>query len=129
MGNNPNLLFAALSLVSSFSKGSKDGSDLHGMEIEKNTETLIEGTYTNYNSMMGLDVKNGGNEDYFYALCLGPGGKVYNASGSEVPFSTIREGDKLKVSYDGTVELVYPPKLNNVSKIEIVNNVVEEKKD
>ena len=122
-----NFLFAALSLVSSFSKGSKDDGDLKSLEVAKNNEVVIYGTYSNVNSMMGLEVTGTGTEDYFYSLELDPDGHVYR-SGSEIPFSGLEEGDRLKVTYDGSVSLVYPPKLNHVTRIDVVDDGKTDKK-
>ena len=66
-----------------------------------------------------------GTEDYFYTFDLEDEGKIY-AHGEKKKFEDIKEGDILRVTYDGSVSLVYPPKLNNVSKIEILDK--EEKK-
>lgn len=116
-----NLMFAALSLVSGFSKiKEEENSSLHGMEIEKNNEYIIEGTYTNVNNFWGINVTGTNTEDYFYTLGREEDSKVYK-QGQEIPFSDIQAGDKLKVTYDGSVSLVYPPQLNHVSKIEIID--------
>lgn len=116
-----NFLFAALSLVSNFSKYKEDSPDVKGMEVEKNAQFMISGTYANFNNFWGLNVTNTDTEDYFYTFELNEYGKVYK-NGHEVSFDEIKEGDKLNVTYDGSVSLVYPPKLNNVSKIEIVSD-------
>ena len=115
-----NFLFAALSLVSNFSKYKENSPDIKGVEIEKNSQFMISGTYENVNNFWGLSVTNTGTEDYFYTFDLDELGKVYK-NGHEVSFSDIKQGDKLNVTYDGSVSLVYPPKLNNVSKIEILS--------
>ena len=120
-----NFLFAALSLVSNFSKYQDDSSNMKGMEVEKNNEFIISGTYANVNNFWGLNVTDTGTEDYFYVFDEDENSKVYK-DGQEVKFEDIKEGDRLKVTYDGSVSLVYPPKLNNVSKIEIID---EEKKE
>lgn len=114
-----NFLFAALSLVSNFSKYQEDNSNMKGMEIEKNNEFIISGTYTNVNNFWGINVSGTQTEDYFYTFDCNDYGKVIK-HGEEVNFDSIKEGDKLRITYDGSVSLVYPPKLNNVSKIEIV---------
>lgn len=112
------MLFAALSLVSQF-KNEGHEKDLKSIEIQKNNEYILTGTYSNINSMMGITVNDTETEDYFYTFEIAPYTKVMK-SGVEVSFSDVKEGDRLKVSYDGGVALVYPPKLNNVSKIEIL---------
>lgn len=119
-----NFLFAALSLVSNFSKYQDDNSNMKGMEIEKNNEFIISGIYKNVNNFWGISVTDTQTEDYFYTFDINEYGKIVK-NGQEVHFDEIKEGDKLKITYDGSVSLVYPPKLNNVSKIEIV----EDKKD
>ena len=122
------LFFTALSLVSNFSKYQDESKDIKGMEIEKNSDFIISGTYENVNNFYGLNVTNTGTEDYFYTFELDDYGKVYK-SGTEVSFDQIKEGDKLRVHYDGSVSLVFPPKLNNVTKIEILdedNKEIEE---
>lgn len=120
------LLFASLSLVSGISKY-KDREEGHikGMEVEKNASFIISGTYANVNEFWGINVQNTGSEDYFYTFDLEEGGKVLQ-SGKEITMNDIKEGDKLKVTYDGSVSLVYPPKLNNVSKVEVITE--DEKK-
>ena len=50
------------------------------------------------------------------------------AKGEEVDFESIKAGDTLRVTYDGSVSLVYPPKLNNVTKIEILDDEITEEK-
>ncbi|MFA6829768.1 MAG: hypothetical protein WCR67_03595 [Bacilli bacterium] len=115
-----NILFAALSLVSSFSKDSPN-TDIKSLEIEKNSEYILSGTYTNVNNLLGLSVSNTDTEDYFYTFDVEPVTKIVK-EGNEVDFGSINEGDKLKVTYDGSVSLVYPPKLNHVTKIEVVEN-------
>lgn len=116
-----NFLFAALSLVSNFSKYQEDNSHMKGMEIEKNSEFIISGTYANVNNFWGINVTDTGTEDYFYAFDEEDFGKI-TKNGEEVSFEQLNEGDKLKVTYDGSISLVYPPKLNNVSKIEVISD-------
>ncbi len=120
MNMKKNFLFAALSLVSNFSKYHEDNQGIKGMEIEKNNEFIISGTYKNVNNFWGLNVTDTGTEDYFYTFEQSDFSKVIK-NGEEAKFEDIKEGDTLKITYDGTVSLVYPPKLNNVSKIEIVD--------
>ncbi len=117
------LLFATLSLVSGFSKvrDRETNGTLKGMEIEKNNTFQITGKYTNVNDFWGINVQNTGTEDYFYTFDVEDEGKIYS-HGEKKNFSDIKEGDILKVTYDGSVSLVYPPKLNNVSKIEILDD-------
>ena len=103
------LFFAALSLVSNFSK--------------YQDESIDDDQYPS--------IHYTGTEDYFYTFELDDYGKVYK-SGTEVSFDQIKEGDKLRVHYDGSVSLVFPPKLNNVTKIEILdedNKEIEENKE
>lgn len=120
-----NLMFAALSLVSGLSKYKDgDGSTLKGMEIEKNSEYIIEGKYSNINNFWGINVTGTGTEDYFYTFDKNEPSKVMK-SGKEIDFDDIKEGDTLKVTYDGSVSLVYPPKLNNVTKIEVVDTDIK----
>lgn len=120
-----NFLFAAISLVSNFSKYQEE-NDTHmkGMEIEKNSEFIISGTYKNVNNFWGINVTDTNTEDYFYTFDRDHYGKVVK-NGEEVSFSDIKEGDTLRVTYDGSVSLVFPPKLNNVTKIEIVDELSE----
>lgn len=122
-----NFLFAALSLVSDFSKYQDDSTSIKGVEIEKNSEFIITGTYSNVNNFWGINVTDTNVEDYFYTFDVDEYGTVVK-NGEEVSFESIKEGDKLKISYDGSVSLVYPPKLNNVTKIEIVDEVNKESK-
>lgn len=122
-----NFLFAALSLVSDFSKYQDDSTSIKGVEIEKNSEFIITGTYSNVNNFWGINVTDTNVEDYFYTFDVDEYGTVIK-NGEEVSFDSIKEGDKLKISYDGSVSLVYPPKLNNVTKIEIVDDVNKESK-
>ena len=112
------MLFAALSLVSQF-KNDGPQKEIGSIEIQKNNEYILTGTYSNINSLMGITVTDTETEDYFYTFEIAPYTKIVR-SGQEVSFSDVKEGDKLKVSYDGGIDLVYPPKLNNVSKIEIL---------
>lgn len=114
-----NFLFASLSLVNGFSKY-KDNPEgnYKGREVEKNNTFIISGTYERVHDIRGLNVTNTGTEDYFYVFDVDKDTKV-TFNGKEASFGDVKEGDKLKVSYDGTVSLVYPPKLNNVTKIEI----------
>ncbi len=116
------LLFATLSLVSGFSKvrDRETSGSLKGMEIEKNNTFQITGKYTNVNDFWGINVQNTGTEDYFYTFDVEDENKIY-FHGEKKNLSDIKEGDILKVTYDGSVSLVYPPKLNNVSKIEILD--------
>ncbi len=120
-----NFLFAAISLVSNFSKYQEDNDTrMKGMEIEKNSEFIISGTYKNVNNFWGINVTDTNTEDYFYTFDSNDYGKVVK-NGEEVSFSDIKEGDTLRVTYDGSVSLVFPPKLNNVTKIEIVGGPSE----
>lgn len=116
------LLFATLSLVSGFSKvrDRETSGSLKGMEIEKNNTFQITGKYTNVNDFWGINVQNTGTEDYFYTFDVEDENNIYS-HGEKKNLSDIKEGDILKVTYDGSVSLVYPPKLNNVSKIEILD--------
>ena len=117
-----NLMFAALSLVSGLSKY-KDGdsTSLKGMEIEKNAEYIIEGKYANINHFWGINVTGTETEDYFYTFEKDEASTI-TKSGKAIAFDEIHEGDRLKVTYDGSVSLVYPPKLNNVTKIEVIDS-------
>lgn len=114
-----NMLFAALSLVSSFGKDEHD-TDIKSLEIQKNNEYVLSGTYSVMNNMVGLSITNTDTEDYFYTMDVEPYTKV-TKQGNEISFESIQEGDKLKVTYDGSVSLVYPPKLNHVTKIEVLD--------
>lgn len=116
------LLFATLSLVSGFSKyRDREQGSLKGMEIEKNNTFIITGKYSNVNNFWGINVQNTGTEDYFYTFDAPESGKVVSG-GHEKDLSSLKEGDILKVTYDGSVSLEYPPKLNNVTKIEVVED-------
>ena len=139
-----NLLFTSLSLISGISKyQEKEEGSFKGMEIEKNSTFVISGTYSNVNNFWGISVQNTGTEDNgqsekntVQSENIENGGEdnkedgsveedtKFYSKGAEISANQIREGDKLKVTYDGSVSLVYPPKLNAVSKVEIV----EEKK-
>lgn len=114
-------LFAALSLVSGFGKDQEEES-LHNLEIEKSSEYMIEGRFQNINNLFTLAVTATGTEDYLYTFDMDADStKAYKAK-TEIPLSDIKDGDTLRITYDGTVSLEYPPKLNNVSKIEIVDD-------
>ncbi len=121
-----NFLFASLSLVNGFSKY-KDNPEgnYKGREVEKNNTFVISGTYEKINDIRGLNVNTTGTEDYFYVFDVPKEAKViYN--GKEGSFENVKAGDRLNVSYDGTVSLVYPPKLNNVTKIEVLSQEKDE---
>lgn len=114
------LLFATLSLVSGFSRSrEKENGSLKGMEIEKNNTFQITGTYTNVNDFWGINVQNTGTEDYFYSFDVNDDSIIYK-KGERKTVQDLKNGDTLRVTYDGSVSLVYPPKLNNISKIEII---------
>ena len=51
------MLFAALSLVSQF-KNDGPQKDLKSIEIQKNNEYILTGTYSNINSLMGINVND-----------------------------------------------------------------------
>ncbi len=110
-------LFAALSLVSQFSKD-KEQESIHSLEIEKNSEYMIEGKYANINNFWGVSVPGDNSEEYFYTFELEPGGQILKG-GSEVSVEQLQEGDILKITYDGSLALEYPPRLSHVSKIEV----------
>ena len=115
-----NMLFAALSLVSSFGKDSAP-SDIKSLEIQKNNEYILSGTYSNINNMSGISVTNTNTEDYFYNFEVAPYTKVVK-NGNEVSFDSVKEGDRLRVTYDGSISLVFPPKLDNVTRIEVIED-------
>lgn len=120
-------LFATLSLVSGVNKyRDREQGSIKGMEIEKNSAFVITGVYSNVNDFWGINVQNTGTEDYFYTFDLEDDPKIYKNK-KEVDFTQIKEGDKLKVTYDGSISLVYPPKLNNVTKIEVVEDDLSNK--
>ncbi len=110
-------LFAALSLVSEFSKD-KEQESIHALEIEKNSEYIIEGKYANINNFWGVSVPSDDSGDYFYTFELEPGGQVLKGN-NEVSIESLQEGDTLKITYDGSLALEYPPRLSHVSKIEV----------
>ena len=110
-------LFAALSLVSEFSKD-KEQESIHSLEIEKNSTYMIEGKYANINNFWGVSVPNGNSEDYFYTFELEPGGRILKGN-TEVSIESLQEGDTLKITYDGSLALEYPPRLNHATKIEV----------
>lgn len=121
------LLFAALSLVSGSSEDQKQ-ENLKSLEISKTNEYIITGTYENVNNFLGLNVTNTGTEDYFYTFELDHFGHVIK-SGHEVTFEDVKVGDTLKITYDGSVSLVYPPKLNHVTKIEVLDSAPKAEED
>ncbi len=117
-------LFAALSLVSGFSRENPN-EDIKNLEIETNGEYVITGTFTNINGFWGVNVPSFDTEDYFYTFNIDiDKTKIYKDE-EETTIEQIKEGETLKVTYDGSIALEYPPKLNNVTKVE----VVEEGKD
>ncbi len=116
-------LFAALSLVSGFGKDQEENESLHNLEIEKSSEYMIEGRYQNINNLFTLAVTATGTEDYLYTFDVDPKNTHAYRKKEEVRLSDIKDGDTLRITYDGTVSLEYPPKLNNVTKIEIVDDV------
>lgn len=123
-------LFAALSLVSGFGKDQEGDSGLHNLEIEKSSEYMVEGRYQNINNLFTLSVNTTGTEDYLYTFDVDPQTTHAYRKKEEVSLSDIKDGDTLRITYDGTVSLEYPPRLNNVSRIEIVDDVeTEESKD
>lgn len=115
-------LFAALSLVSGFGK-EQEGEGIHNLEIEKSNEYMIEGKYQNINNLFTLSVNATGTEDYLYTFDMDKENTHAYRKKAEIDLSEIKDGDTLRITYDGTVSLEYPPKLNNVSKIEIVEDV------
>ncbi len=117
-------LFAALSLVSEFSKD-KEQESVHSLEIEKNSTYMIEGKYANINNFWGVSVPNGNSEDYFYTFELEPGGRILKGN-TEVSIESLQEGDTLKITYDGSLALEYPPRLNHVTKIEVNDDCTNE---
>lgn len=117
-------LFAALSLVSGFSKDNPS-EDIKNLEIETNGEYVITGTYANINGFWGVNVTNTETEDYFYTFDIDQT-KIYKDE-EETTIDQVKEGETLKVTYDGSIALEYPPKLKNVSKVEVVSDQSDKK--
>lgn len=111
-------LFAALSLVSGFSK-EQEHEGIRNLEIEKTNAYMIEGRYNTIDNLCTLSVTATGTEDYLYTFDAA-NAPVYRNK-EEVPVESLQDGDLIRITYDGTVSLEYPPKLNNVSKIEVVD--------
>ena len=111
-------LFAALSLVSGFSKDDPN-EDIKNLVIETNGEYVIIGTYANINGFWGVNVTNTETEDYFYTFDIDKT-KIYRDE-EETTIEQVKEGETLKVTYDGSISFEYPPKLNSVSKVEIID--------
>ncbi len=84
-----NMLFAALSLVSGSSKEQQE-STLKSLEISKENEYIITGTYSNVNSFWGLNVTNTGTEDYFYTFDTDEIDHVYK-KGEETNIESVKE--------------------------------------
>ena len=111
-------LFAALSLVSGFGKDSEQ-EGIHNLEIEKSSEQIIEGRYALVNNLCTLSVRDTGTEDYLYTFD-GQQAKTVYRNKEPISIDEVRDGELLRITYDGTIALEYPPRLNNVSKIEVL---------
>ena len=112
-------LFAALSLVSGLGKDQENES-LHNLEIEKNSDQIIEGRYACVNNLCTLSVKDTLTEDYLYTFDAKEAKHVYRNK-EEIHPEDLKDGDLLRITYDGTIALEYPPRLSNISKIEVVD--------
>lgn len=113
-------LFTSLSLISSFSRFSCQNKPfIQGVSIEKNSTSIIEGVYSNFNDFFGINVEMENKEIYFYTFDLEDDGKILK-NGNQIQIKDLNIGDNLKITYDGSVSLIYPAKLNNVTKIEVV---------
>ena len=111
-------LFSALSIVSSLGKRGEDFSNLKPVEIEENNVFIIEGKFENINNMDGLLAETNGLY-YFYSFNFAEDYKILK-DGKNITFADLKYGDRLSVSYDGEVNLTYPPQLNNVNLIKVV---------
>ena len=112
-----NHLYAALSIVSNLGKDENLSLDnVH--ELSKDNISILQGTFENINNIYGLLTKEN-KQSYFYSFDLSSGYKIIKDN-KEISFSKLKEGDNISVSYNGNVILVYPPKLENVTKIEVV---------
>lgn len=112
-------LFAALSLVSGLGKDQENES-LRNLEIEKNSDQIIEGRYACVNNLCTLSVKDTLTEDYLYTFDAKEAKHVYRNK-EEIHPEDLKDGDLLRITYDGTIALEYPPRLSNISKIEVVD--------
>ena len=114
-----NLLYSALSLISNLGKN-EDLSMEQSHEIAKENSFLMHGTFENINNIYGLLSKEN-NQSYFYSFNFSDEYKIIK-NNKEISFADLKEGDNIIVTYNGNVTLVYPPKLDNVTKIEVINN-------
>lgn len=113
-----NMLYSALSIISNLGKDD-DETTLKSHELAKENSYIIEGTFENINNIHGLLTKEN-NTSYFYSFNFSDDYKVIK-NNKEIKFEDIKIGDNIAVTYNGDVGLVYPPRLENVTKIEIIN--------
>ena len=114
-----NMLYSALSIISNLGKEDDDLVIDKSHELAKENSYLIEGTFENINNINGLLTKEN-NTSYFYSFSLSNDYKVIK-NNKKIDFSEIKTGDNIVVTYSGDVALVYPPRLEKVTKIEIIN--------
>lgn len=114
-----NMLYSALSIISNLGKDEDNITINKSVELSKENSYLIEGTFENINNIKGLLSKEN-KVSYFYSLGLDNDYKIIK-NNKEISFNDIKVGDNIAVTYSGEVKLVYPPKLEKVTKIEIIN--------
>ena len=71
------------------------------------------------NNIYGLLTKEN-NQSFFYSFSFSNEYKIIK-NNKEISFDELKEGDNISVTYNGNVALVYPPKLESVTKIEVIN--------
>ena len=113
-----NILYSALSLISNLGKDNDFSVD-KSFEITKENSYLIQGTFENINNIYGLLSKEN-NQSFFYSFSFSDEYKIIK-NNKEITFNDLKEGDNITVTYNGNVTLVYPPKLDNVTRIEVLN--------
>ena len=113
-------LFSALSIVSSLGKRGEDFANIRPIEIEQNNAFVIEGTFENINNIDGLLAETNGLY-YFYSFNFAEDYKILK-DGKNITFNDLSYGDKLTVTYDGEINLTYPPQLNNVNLIKVITD-------
>lgn len=113
-----NILYSALSLISNLGKDNDLSID-KPLEITKDNTFLMQGTFENINNIYGLLTKEN-NQSFFYSFSFSNEYKIIK-NNKEITFDELKEGDNISVTYNGNVALVYPPKLESVTKIEVIN--------
>ncbi len=114
-----NFLFAALSLVSGYQDEDRH-NEIKNLEIQKTTEYSLTGTFTKVDDIPLLSVSGTEYEDYLYTFDIDEN-TVITKKEEPVSFSNIKEGNKIEIIYDGQTTLEYPPKIQGVKKIKVID--------